>query len=54
MACGGLLVQVVGAATRWYASDLLPRPQALNDPSLDPLGEICRSATRPDSRSTPG
>lgn len=40
MGARGLLVQVVGRGDAWYQSDLLPRPQALDDPSLDPLGEI--------------
>ncbi len=40
MGARGLLVQVVGRGDAWYQSELLPRPQALSDPSLDPLGEL--------------
>lgn len=40
----GLLVQVVGRGDAWYRSDILPRPEALGDPTLDPLGEILPAA----------
>ncbi len=36
----GLLVQVVGRGDAWYHSDLLPPPEALADPTRDPLGEL--------------
>jgi uncharacterized lipoprotein YddW (UPF0748 family) len=40
MGVRGLLVQVVGRGDAYYRSDLLPRPEALRDATLDPLGEL--------------
>lgn len=40
MGARGLLVQVVGRGDAWYRSDLLPPPEALADPTRDPLGEL--------------
>ena len=40
MGVKGLLVQVVGRGDAWYHSDLLPPPEAIAEPTRDPLGEL--------------